>query len=316
MTNLKLGVLPWTQGATMQEQLATAREVERLGYDGVWTWDHLHAIFGDPDQPIFEGWTLLSAWAMATKKVTLGLLVGANTFRNPGLTAKLATTLDHISEGRAILGIGGAWFEHEHTAYGIDFGSGFGQRLDWLDEAVAACRVVFDGGSVTSEPGAHYAFHDLHQLPLPVQKRLPIMIGGSGEKKTLRTIAKYADMWNGMGTVDLMRHKIEVLRGHCDAVGRDISEIEFTLGAKPVIRDSQAEAERFWRANMERNKTPMANVTDDVTFWNGTPEQIAERLAPYVELGFHHVLVEMPAPFDQETLERLIGEVKPLIERG
>jgi alkanesulfonate monooxygenase SsuD/methylene tetrahydromethanopterin reductase-like flavin-dependent oxidoreductase (luciferase family) len=316
MTNLKFGVLPWTQGATMQEQVATAQEVERLGYDGVWTWDHLHAIFGDPNQPIFEGWTLLTAWAMATKRVTLGLLVGANTFRNPGLTAKLAVTLDHVSDGRAILGIGGAWFEFEHTAYGIDFGTGFGQRLDWLDEAVAACRVLFDGGTVTSEPGAHYDFHELRQLPVPLQRHLPIMIGGSGEKKTLRTIAKYADMWNGMGTVDVMRHKIEVLRGHCDAVGRDISEIEFTLGGKPVIRDSQAEAERFWKSNMERNKTPLADVADDVTFWNGTPEQIAERIAPYVELGFHHVLLEMPAPFDRETLERLIGEVKPLLERG
>ena len=316
MTDLKLGVLPWTQGATIQEQLAVAREVERLGYDDLWTWDHLHAIFGDPDQPIFEGWSLLTAWGMATKRVGLGLLVGANTFRNPGITAKLATTLDHVSDGRAILGIGGAWFEHEHTAYGIDFGSGFGQRLDWLDEAVAACRTVLDGGSVTSARGAHYAFHDLHQLPLPVQAHLPIMIGGSGEKKTLRTVAKYADMWNAMGPIDVMRRKVEVLQQHCDAVGRDISEIEFTLGAKPVIRDSQAEAERFWTANMERNKTPLSNVADDDTFWNGAPEQIAERLAPYVELGFRHVLVEMPAPFDQETLERLIGEVKPLIDRG
>jgi alkanesulfonate monooxygenase SsuD/methylene tetrahydromethanopterin reductase-like flavin-dependent oxidoreductase (luciferase family) len=176
--------------------------------------------------------------------------------------------------------------------------------------------VLLDGGTVTSEPGAHYAFHELRHLPVPVQQHVPIMIGGSGEKKTLRTIAKYADMWNGMGPADVMRHKISVLQGHCDAVGRDISEIEFTLGAKPIIRDSQAEAERFWRANMERNKTPMANVADDSTFWNGTPEQIAERLAPYVEMGFHHVLVEMPAPFDQETLERLISEVKPLVERG
>jgi alkanesulfonate monooxygenase SsuD/methylene tetrahydromethanopterin reductase-like flavin-dependent oxidoreductase (luciferase family) len=316
MTNLKLGALLWTQGATMQEQLAGAREVERLGYDSLWTWDHLHAIFGDPMQPIFEGWTLLSAWAMATSRVQLGLLVGANTFRNPGVTAKMAATLDHVSEGRAVLGIGGAWFEFEHTAHGLDFGSGFGQRLDWLDEAVAACRVLLDGGTVTSEPGAHYAFRELRHLPPPVQAHMPIMIGGSGEKKTLRTIAKYADMWNAMGSVDLLRHKVGVLQQHCDAVGRDISEIEFTLGAKPIIRDSQAEAEKAWKASMAVNRTPLSDVEDDVTFWNGTPEQIAEKLSAYVELGFHTLLVEMPAPWDQETLERLIGEVKPLIERG
>ncbi len=316
MTDLKLGVLPWTQGATMQEQLAVGREVERLGYDDLWTWDHLHAIFGDPHQPIFEGWSVLTAWAMTTESVRLGLLVGANTFRNPGITAKLASTLDHVSDGRAILGLGGAWFEHEHTAHGIDFGSGFGQRLDWLDEAVAANRALLDGGTVTSAPGSHYAFQELRHLPVPVQDHLPIMIGGSGEKKTLRTVAKYADLWNAMGPVDVMRHKVEVLQQHCDAVGRDISEIEFTLGAKPIIRDSQADAVAYWTANMERNKTPMSDVADDDTFWNGTPEQIAERLAPYVELGFRHILVEMPAPFDRETLERLIGEVKPLLERG
>ena len=282
----------------------------------LWAWDHLYAIFGDPYQPIFEGWATLAAWAPETERTRLGLLVGANTFRNPGLVAKLATTVDHISDGRAILGIGGAWMEPEHRAHGIEFGSGFGQRLDWLDEAVGAMRGVLDGGSVTSAPGGHYRFDDLRQQPLPVQKRLPIMIGGSGEKKTLRTVAKYADMWNAMGPLELMAHKVEVLQGHCEAVGRDIAEIEFTLGVKLTIRDSEAEAERVWKAAMEHNKTPLSNLANDTTFWNGTPEQIAERLRPYVELGFRTVISEQPAPFDTETLERFIGEVKPLVERG
>ena len=228
----------------------------------------------------------------------------------------MAETLDHISDGRAILGIGGAWFELEHQAHGIEFGSGFGQRLDWLDEAVGAMRAVLDGESVTSEPGGHYAFNDLRHQPLPIQKRLPIMIGGSGEKKTLRTVAKYADMWNAMGTPEVMAHKVEVLRGHCDAVGRDIGEIEFTLGVKLTIRDSEAEADRVWKAAMEHNRTPMADVADDDTFWNGSPEQIADRLRPYVELGFHTVISEQPAPYDVETFERFIGEVKPLIDRA
>jgi alkanesulfonate monooxygenase SsuD/methylene tetrahydromethanopterin reductase-like flavin-dependent oxidoreductase (luciferase family) len=316
MTDLKLGILLWSQTASWSEMREGAKLVDRLGYDHLWTWDHLYAIFGDPYQPIFEGWASLAAWAPETERTRLGLLVGANTFRNPGLVAKLATTLDHISDGRAILGIGGAWMEPEHRAHGIEFGSGFGQRLDWLDEAVGAMRGVLDGASVTSAPGGRYQFDDLRQQPLPVQKRLPIMIGGSGEKKTLRTVAKYADMWNAMGPLELMAHKVEVLQGHCEAVGRDIAEIEFTLGVKLTIRDSEAEAERVWKAAMAHNRTPLSDLEGDTTFWNGTSEQTADRLRPYVELGFRTVISEQPAPFDTETLERFIGEVKPLVERG
>jgi len=314
--DLKLGILLWSQAATWPEMLDAAKRVDRLGYAHLWTWDHLYAIFGDPYQPIFEGWTALAAWAMATEQTRLGLLVGANTFRNPGLVAKTATTLDHISGGRAILGIGGAWMEPEHRAHGIDFGSGFGQRLDWLDESVGAMRQVLDGGSVTSAPGGRYAFDDLRHQPATVQAKLPIMIGGSGEKKTLRTVARYADMWNAMGPVELMRHKIDVLREHCAAVGRDPSEIEFTLGVKVTIRDTHAEADRVWREAMAYNKTPLSEIEDDDTFWNGTPEELADRLRPYVEMGFRTVISEQPTPYDVESLERFIGEVKPLIDAG
>ncbi|MBA2719053.1 MAG: LLM class flavin-dependent oxidoreductase [Chloroflexi bacterium] len=316
MTDTKFGVLLWNQATDWPSYAAAARRLDELGYEHIWAWDHLYAIFGDPYQPIFEGWSSLVGAAGITKRIRLGLLVGANTFRNPGVVAKTAATLDHVSEGRAILGIGGAWMEPEHTAHGIEFGTGFGQRLDWLDESVGAMRALLDGEEVTSEPGAHYQFDHLRHQPLPIQKRLPIMIGGSGEKKTLRTVAKYADLWNAMGTLEKMRHKVEVLRGHCDAVGRDIADIEFTLGIKATIRDSAAEADKVWKAAMEHNRTPLANVADDDTFWNGTPEQLAEKLAPYVELGFRTVISEQPAPYDDETLERLIGQVKPLVEAG
>jgi len=315
MTEIKFGILLWNQATSWRDYAASVVRLEELGYEHLWAWDHLYAIFGDPYQDIFEGWSSLVAAAGMTKRIRLGLLVGANTFRNPGLQAKLATTLDHVSDGRAILGVGGAWMVPEHTAYGIEFGSGFGQRLDWLDESVSAMRDLLAGKSVTSAPGGRYQFDDLRLLPLPVQKRLPIMIGGSGEKKTLRTVAKSADMWNGMGPLDVMRHKVEVLREHCDAVGRDPSEIEFTLGIKATIRDSEAEADRVMRAALEHNRTPMSWIEGDSTFWNGTSEQLAERLAPYVELGFRTVISEQPAPYDQETLERLIGEVGPLVER-
>ena len=316
MTELKTGILLWSQAAEWPEMLDAARRVDRLGYDHLWTWDHLYAIFGDPYQPIMEGWTTLAAWAMATERTRLGLLVGANTFRNPGLVAKTAATLDHISEGRAILGIGGAWMEPEHTAHGIDFGTGFGQRLDWMDESVGAIRQLLDGETITSEPGGRYEFNDLRHHPLPIQQHMPIMIGGSGEKKTLRSVAKYADLWNAMGTPEFLAHKVEVLRGHCDAVGRDINEIEFTLGVKLTIRDDKSEAERVRAAAMEHNKTPRADLEDDTTFWEGSPEEIADRLRPYVDLGFRTVISEQPAPYDVETLERFVGEVKPLIDQG
>jgi alkanesulfonate monooxygenase SsuD/methylene tetrahydromethanopterin reductase-like flavin-dependent oxidoreductase (luciferase family) len=315
MPNLSFGILLWNQGTDWPAYEAAAKQVDRLGYDHLWAWDHLYAIFGDPYQPIFEGWTSLAAVAPVAERMRVGLLVGANTFRNPGLVAKTATTLDHISRGRAILGLGGAWMEPEHTAHGIEFGSGFGERLNWLDESVAACRRLLDGETVTSDGTGRYNFADLRHAPAPVQQHLPIMIGGSGEKKTLRTVARYADMWNAMGSVEKLRHKVRVLRDHCEAVGRDPARIEFTLGIKATIRDSAEEATRLWKRAMEHNRTPLANVENDDTFWNGTPEQLAERLAPYIELGFRTVISEQPAPYDSETLERLIGEVGPLAER-
>ena len=310
----KLGVLLWNQATDWPAYEAAARRVDQLGYDSVWAWDHLYAIFGDPYQPIFEGYTTLAAWSKVTSRVRLGLLVGANTFRNPGVVAKMLTTIDHASGGRAIAGLGGAWMEPEHTATGIDFGSGFGQRLDWLDEAAGALQALFAGERVTSPPGSHYQFDDLVMLPPPVQKRLPILIGGSGEKKTLRTVAKYADMWNAMGSPEMLAHKIEVLKGHCDAVGRDFAEIELTAGCKPIIRSSAEDADALWRAQMAHNRTPMADVIDDDTFWVGPPDLIAERMAERKALGFNTFLAELAAPYDEETLDRWINEVLPMVE--
>ena len=153
----RLGVLLWSQATSWSDFESAAKRVDSLGYDHLWAWDHLYAIFGDPYQPIFEGYTTLAAWAKVTTRVRLGLLVGANTFRNPALVAKTLTTLDHISDGRAIAGLGGAWFDLEHAAAGIDFGRGFGERLDWLDESVGSIRALLHGEAVTSPVGSRYA---------------------------------------------------------------------------------------------------------------------------------------------------------------
>jgi alkanesulfonate monooxygenase SsuD/methylene tetrahydromethanopterin reductase-like flavin-dependent oxidoreductase (luciferase family) len=312
MPELKIGAVLWSQATDWDGFLSAASDADALGFDSIWTWDHLYAIFGEPDQPIVEGYTALAGLALGTQQAEIGLLVGANTFRNPGLVAKSVVTIDHMSQGRAILGLGGAWFELEHTAFGIDFGSGFGERLDWMDEATAAVRALLDGASVTSE-GGRYQFQALKLNPAPLREHLPIMIGGSGEKKTLRTVARYADQWNAFGSPETLTHKDNVLRSHCADVGRNHEDIERTVGAKIVIRDTASEAGRVLEELMEHNQTPMGNIADDETFWIGTADQIAEKMLAYRQVGFHTFLVEMPAPYDRETMNALIEVVKPVV---
>ena len=315
MTDIKLGINLWSQASDWPGFLSAAQRADRLGYDHIWTWDHIQAIFGDPDQDIFEGYTALAALAMGTERARLGLFVGANTFRNPGLAAKAVVTIDHISGGRAMLGIGGAWFEGEHRAFGIGFGSGHGERLAWLGEAVPAIRTLLDGGEVTSPPGGRYAFDHLRIFPPPLQEHLPIVIGGGGETKTLRIVAEYADVWNVFGTPETVARKNEILREHCAAVGRNPETIERTLGCKVTIRDTEAEAERVRLEKLAHNRTPLSRVEGDVSFWTGSPEQIVETILSYQAVGFHTFIVELAAPYDEETIDRLIGEVKPLVER-
>jgi alkanesulfonate monooxygenase SsuD/methylene tetrahydromethanopterin reductase-like flavin-dependent oxidoreductase (luciferase family) len=302
---IRVGALIWPQQGSWEQMAETARLAEQVGLDSLWTWDHLHAIVGDPLQPIFEGWTTLAAWAALTQRIELGLMVGANTFRNPGLTAKTAVTVDHISRGRTWLGLGGAWFEYEHTANGIDFGTGFGQRLDWMDEAVAGMTTLLAGERVTSPPEGRYDFSELEHHPLPYRgaRSMPLMIGGEGERKTLRTVARYAQAWNGGGAVDFLRHKADVLRRHCEAVDRDSLEIEFTTNRYVVLRDTREEAERVLAAELAHNDSRHAPVPG-VDFL-GSEEQVAEIWRPYLELGFTHVIADVPAPFDRETVERM-----------
>src|SRR5918996_4826283 len=230
---IRLGALCWNQYAEWPSLREAGLRAERLGYDGLWTWDHLYPIVGSHEGPIFEGWLALAAWAEATERTTVGLMVGANTFRNPAIVAKMVTTLDHISQGRAVLGIGGAWFETEHRGLGIEFGGSPGERLRWLDEAVQIMRSMLRGERPSGSK--FYAAKDALNLPPPVQKRLRILVGGGGERRTLRTVAKYADACNLGGGVANVKRKDEILRRHCEEVGRDESEIERTANVGTVI---------------------------------------------------------------------------------
>ena len=314
MADIRLGINLWSQAATWPDILAAAQAADRLGYDHLWTWDHLLPIFGDPDQPIVEGYTTLAALAGATERIRLGLFVGANTFRNPGLAVKSIVTIDHISAGRAMLGLGGAWFELEHRAFGIDFGSGFGQRLDWLAEAVPAARALLDGETVTSAPGGRYAFDDLRILPPPVQAHLPIVIGGSGERKTLPIVARWADMWNAFGSPEELAAKDAILRARCEDVGRDPASIERSVGCKVTIRSTLAEAKAVVERSLDHNKAPRSLPDTDATFWTGTPESVAETMRAYSRIGFDTFIVELPAPYDLETMTTLIEVVRPMVE--
>jgi alkanesulfonate monooxygenase SsuD/methylene tetrahydromethanopterin reductase-like flavin-dependent oxidoreductase (luciferase family) len=304
----RLGVLAWNQYTDWPSFRDVGVKADRLGYDNLWTWDHVYPIVGSPIGPMLEGYIALAGWAGVTERATLGLMVGANTFRNPSLVVKAVTTLDHVSNGRAILGIGGAWFEEEHKAFGIDFGSSVGERLDRLDEAVHLMRGMLHGERASAR-GVVYHATEVRNDPPPIQAHLPILVGGGGEQKTLRTVARYADMWNVAG-VDpaTAARKVEILRRHCDEVGRDPGEIELSVSLGPtVLRDDPGEVPRVAAAVEARNNG------FDRPLLSGNAVQLAERVRAYTALGFTTVLFHTMPPYDDETLERFIAEVKPQV---
>jgi alkanesulfonate monooxygenase SsuD/methylene tetrahydromethanopterin reductase-like flavin-dependent oxidoreductase (luciferase family) len=310
MSTVRLGALCWNQYTDWPSLLEAGRRVDRLGYDTLWTWDHVYPIVGSHEGPMFEGWLTLAAWAQATERVRIGLMVVANTFREPALTAKMATTLDHISGGRAILGVGAAWFQTEHEAFGIRFGSGFPERLRWLGEALPIMRGMLHGERPTAS-GPRYAAREVLNMPPPLQERLPLVVGGGGEQVTLKLVARYGDANNVGGGFESVRRKEAALVRHCETVGRDPAEIERTtnIGAI-VIRDSRAEAERVQTDIFARNGG--AERWDSPA---GTPEDVAEQLAPYLGIGYRHLIAGFPAPYDQESMTRYATEVRALLER-
>ena len=308
---MRFGAAFWIQRTDWPSLRDACLAVERAGWDTLWVDDHLLADEGDWADPKLEGWATLSALATLTERVRLGLLVAANTFRNPGLTAKLATTLDHVSGGRAILGLGGGWFEREHDAFGIDFGSGFGERLDRLDEAVGLIRRLLGGETVTHK-GRSYEMTDAICRPRPVQARLPILIGGSGPRKTLRTTAAYADLWNAFGQPDAIAAHDAVLRGHCQDLGRDEREIARTVTQDAVIRDTTEAAMAVYDELADIHRLDEKTGSDSgarYVLLAGPPGPIAERLREFEAVGVNEVIWIFRHPFDLETIER-IGEVR------
>ena len=267
-----------------------ATSAEESGFDSVWVMDHYFQLppLGGADQPMLEAYTLLGALAARTRRVQLGTLVTGVTYRNPGILAKIVTTLDIVSRGRAILGIGGAWYDVEHQGLGIEYPSDR-VRLDMLEEAVQVCRAMFTGDEV-SFTGKYYRLDHARNLPRPVQTGGPkIMIGGGGEKRTLRLVALYADKCNITGDVSTLSHKIEVLHRHCGEVGRDPAEVDITWMTPLILTTSEENT-----AEVRGMLTASGSVEEVAGFTVGEPHEIPDLVSGHIEAGADEVIFSFP----------------------
>jgi F420-dependent oxidoreductase-like protein len=259
--------------------VAQAKAAEGAGLGLVTVMDHLNQIpgIGRQDEPMLEGWSVLAALARETTRVRLGTLVTGVTYRNPALLAKTATTLDVLSDGRAVFGLGAAWFEAEHDSFGFDFPP-IRERMDRLDEALSIVRGMF-AEERSSFDGHHFRTRDVINVPRPVQPGgPPILVGGGGEQRTLRIAAKHADLthWFPLG-LEALNHKTEVLAGYCEAIGRDPAEIERTMAAPVIVAATEAEG-RELQSQIPAERRPYVAV--------GTPARVADALRPYLDAGF------------------------------
>ena len=305
---VKLGALVWTERTTWAEFLRAAVALDRAGFDSIWCSDHLFAATGDWRDPCFEAWTSLSAIAVSTSRASVGLLVGAVGLRNPGLVAKQAATLDHVSDGRFVLGLGSGWLEREYSAHGYDWEPSAEARVDRLSEAISAIRGLLRGETLEGA-GRFYRFDGAQHAPRPVQSEVPILIGGEGRRKTLRAVAEHADMWNARGPVSKLREADAALVEHCVALGRDPASVERLTNRWVVIRGSRAEAERDLRASLAGHG--IVEYDEGICALGPAPA-VAEQLAETVEAGLQDLILSIREPFDHATIEAA-GDLRALL---
>jgi F420-dependent oxidoreductase-like protein len=283
------------------------RNAEAWGYDSLWAFDHFYPIFTDPTGPCLEGWTLLGALAHATKRARIGHLVTGNTYRNPSLLAKMVATVDQIANGRTVLGLGGGWFEHEHTSLGFHFGT-VGERLGALEESCRIITGLLAGEKVTLE-GRHYQVNEAMCRPLPVQQRVPLMIGGEGKRVLLRIVARYADMWNAAGTPEKMAELIDVIERHCEAEGRNPDAIEKTV-MMPLCYTMDGGRQELMTAilsatfGMEPDEARRRMMI-------GSRDECLEKVASYTEVGVTHFIFMLMTPYFTDEIRSFAEEVIP-----
>jgi F420-dependent oxidoreductase-like protein len=276
---------------------------EEAGFDSVWVMDHFWQLppLGGPMQPMLEGYTLLASLAARTRRVKLGTLVTGVTYRNPAHVAKIVTTLDIISRGRAVLGIGAAWHEEEHEAFGFDFPPA-GERLDRLEEALQICRAMFTE-EAPSFHGKHYRIEKALNVPRPLQMGGPrIMVGGSGPKRTLRLVAQYADMCNINGSPETIRRLLEVLRAHCADVGRDPDEITKTRLGSLFLSSSPEDAEQTSSFLRDAAGDEFAE-----RFTVGEAPTVLDQVEALIDAGLDELIFNMP--FADAATVRRAGEL-------
>ena len=225
MSRIKVGVQLHPQHTPYDDYAKAVQAIEALGVDSIWNWDHFFPLYGEGSDYHFEAWTLLTAVAMLTERVEIGTLVNCNSYRNPALLMHMANTLDHISNGRLILGIGAGWFEKDYVEFGYEFGTA-GSRLRDLGTALPIMKARMG-----------------KEIPPPVRSPIPILIGGGGEKVTLKLTAQHADLWNGFGPPEMWAHKNQVLDKWCAELGRSPAEIERTISlSQPADVDEHLDA--------------------------------------------------------------------------
>jgi F420-dependent oxidoreductase-like protein len=306
---IRFGIQTGQQGVEWAQMLDLWRRADAWGYDSLWNFDHFYAIFVPPETPCLEGWTTLSALAQATTRARIGHLVNGNTYRHPCITAKMAASLDHISNGRFNLGLGAGWFELEHRSFGIDFRT-VRARLDALDEAVQIIRGLFTQPQTTVH-GKYYTVTDAMCVPKPVQQPYPpLMIGGTGKRVLLKLVARYADMWNASAGAADMAALIEIIRRHGDAVGRDTEQIEKTV-LIPFCYRAAAPRQEFMCnlvANM-RQTTPEAARRQIVI---GDKQECVDTIERYAKVGVTHFIFMAFAPYFLDEFQAFAEEVTPL----
>ena len=290
--------------------VAQAQAAEAAGFDRVFVMDHFYQLpgIGAPEEPMFECYTMLSALAQHTETVRLSALVTGNTYRHPTLLAKAVTALDHVSGGRATLGIGAGWFEHEHKSLGYEYGT-FTDRFEKLEEALQIIGPMLRNEKVSLN-GKHYQVTDAVNSPAPLSK-VPIMIGGGGEKKTLRMVAQYADESNlGLPTVADIPRKLAVLDEHCEQLGRDRSEIDVTCLQMVVVAPTMEEAETDLReigAVKGWNNEIMEMTKSTLVF--GDSDTVGERLQAAMDAGLDGLTVDLPVNGHNLDRVALLGEI-------